>query len=206
MAHNDLYMENSKNHLTLLINDIENRLGRGMLSPKDFEYMHNVIETQLNEYVSVSTLKRIWGYTKYSSNPSASVLSTLCRLVGYRDWDYYKDNRLNPDKVPSETVLSDKITVDSDLVPGDRLRITWTPQRVCDVVYRGNNDFEVTASQNTSIKVGDWFSCSIIVAGEPLWISNLRQHGQPAVAYVCGKLGGVYFSRIINEPENKQVK
>ena len=199
-------MKQSNNDLSLLITDIEDRLGRGMRTPKDFEFLRNAIEVQLNEYVSTSTLKRIWGYTKYLSNPSTSVLSILCRMVGYRDWDYYRENRYGSNKAPSGTVLSDSIMVARDLKVGDRVRLTWNPQRVCDVVYQGNHNFEVIASRNTGIKVGDWLSCSLIVAGEPLFISNLRQHGQPAVAYVCGKLGGVYFSRIIDEPENKQVK
>lgn len=197
-------MTDSKDYLGFLITDIENRLGRGMLSPKDFDYLRNVIETQLNEYVSTSTLKRIWGYTKYSSSPSASILSTLCRLVGYRDWEYYKSNRFDTAKEPSGDVLSDRIDVANDLVPGDGLRLTWSPQRVCDVVYHGDNEFEVVDSQNTGIKAGNWFNCSIIVAGEPLWLSNLRQPGKPPVAYVCGKLGGVSFSRIVAENKKQQ--
>ncbi|MBP5562234.1 MAG: hypothetical protein J6X70_10635 [Muribaculaceae bacterium] len=197
-------MTENKNYLSLLITDVEDRIGRGLITHKDFEYLHDAIESQLKEQISMSTLKRIWGYTKYTSSPSASVLSILCRLVGYRDWNYYQSNRIDPENVPSATVLSDKIDVGHDLTAGDRLKITWSPQRVCEVIYHGNNEFEVVASQNTGIKVGDWFNCALIVAGEPLWLNNLRHPGKPAVAYVCGKLGGVSYSRIIESAQKTE--
>lgn len=173
--------------------DVEARLQRGMLSPKDFTYLNEVIVNELNERVSVSTLKRIWGYSSYNSKPSASILSSLCRLVGYRDWQDYVANRENTSRKPSETVMSDKIMVDTDLEVGAHLRLTWMPQRVCDIEYRGNNEFEVLSSVNTGIKPGDLFDCSLIVSGEPLWLSNLRQFGKAPVAYVCGKMGGIRF-------------
>ncbi|MBQ6649437.1 MAG: hypothetical protein IJM66_11400 [Muribaculaceae bacterium] len=186
-------MPENEKYIKLLLGDVENRLGRGMLSPKDFEYLNGVIKSELNESVSVSTLKRLWGYSKYFSSPSVSILSTLCRLVGYRDWADYQARRESGGKKPSAEVMCDKITVATDLEPGDRIRLTWEPQRVCDVVYHGDGDFEVLSSQNTGIKAGDWFSCSLIVSGEPLWLSNLRQYGKAPVAYVCGKQGGVRF-------------
>ncbi len=173
--------------------DVEARLQRGMLSPKDFTYLNEVIVNELNERVSVSTLKRIWGYSSYNSKPSTSILSSLCRLVGYRDWQDYVANRENTSRKPSETVMSDKIMVDTDLEVGAHLRLTWMPQRVCDIEYRGNNEFEVLSSVNTGIKPGDLFDCSLIVSGEPLWLSNLRQFGKAPVAYVCGKMGGIRF-------------
>lgn len=190
-------MSDKDKYVKLLTGDVDERAGRSMLSPKDFEYLHGIIASELNENVSVSTLKRLWGYSKYLSSPSVSILSTLSRLVGYRDWEDYKANRESSDKKPSSQVLSDKISVATDLEVGDRIRLTWSPQRVCDVLYHGDGDFEVLASQNTGIKAGDWFCCSLIVSGEPLWLSNLRQYGKAPVAYVCGKQGGVRFE-IVN--------
>jgi len=189
-------MTDNTNFIKLLLSDVEARMGRGMLSPKDFEFLSAMIEGDLNERVSVSTLKRLWGYSKYLSKPSVSILSTLSRFVGYRDWEDFRTNRESVENRPSGQVLSDKITVATDLEVGDRIRLTWAPQRVCDVMYHGDGDFEVLSSQNTGIKVGDWFSCSLIVSGEPLWLNNLRQYGKAPVAYVCGKQGGVQFEII----------
>ena len=191
-------MSDKDKYVKLLTGDVEERLGRGMLSPKDFEYLHGIIASELNENVSVSTLKRLWGYSKYLSSPSVSILSTLSRFVGYRDWEDYRANREKEDNAPSAIVLNDKITVSTDLEAGDRIKLTWSPHRVCEVVYHGDNEFEVLSSQNTGIKAGDWFCCSLIVSGEPLWLSNLRQYGKAPVAYVCGKQGGVQFELMHN--------
>ena len=191
-------MAENEKYVNLLIADVENRIQRGILSPKDFEHLHEAIKNELNESVSVSTLKRLWGYSKYLSKPSVSILSTLSRFVGYRDWEDYKANRECGNNKPSSQVLSDKITVSTDLEAGDRIKLTWSPHRVCEVVYHGDNEFEVLSSQNTGIKAGDWFCCSLIVSGEPLWLSNLRQYGKAPVAYVCGKQGGVQFELMHN--------
>lgn len=191
-------MTDNTNFIKILLSDVEARMGRGMLSPKDFEFLSATIEDGLNESVSVSTLKRLWGYSKYTSKPTSNTLSVLCRLVGYLDWEDYQAHRLESDRTPSAQVLGDKITVSTDLRPGDRVRLTWAPHRVCDIEYMGDNDFEVLSSQNTGIKAGDRFTCSLIVSGEPLWLSNLRQFGKAPVAYVCGKQGGVWFELIHN--------
>ena len=100
-ANNIQFMSDKDKYVKLLTGDVEERLGRGMLSPKDFEYLHGIITSELNESVSVSTLKRLWGYSKYLSSPSVSILSILCRLVGYRDWEDYRANREKEDNAPS---------------------------------------------------------------------------------------------------------
>ena len=194
MAQNDKFIK-------LLLGDIESKLQRGFISPKDFVFLHEVIYSELNERVSVSTLKRLWGYSKYLSSPTNSTLSTLSRLTGYRDWTDYVSHRDSDSHSVSEQVLNDKITVATDIDEGTRVRLTWDPQRVCDVVYRGDNEFEVIASQNTGVKVGDWFNCSLIVSGEPLWLSNLRRYGKAPTAYVCGKQGGVRFEILKNDSD-----
>lgn len=191
-------MGDNEQYLSSLKADVEARLQRGLLSPKDFEHLCGVISDELNERVSVSTLKRLWGYSKYMSSPSVSILSTLCRFVGYLDWEDYKTHRNDSERIPSAQVLGDKITVAADLMAGDRIRLTWSPQRVCEIEYLGNSEFVVLSSRNSGIKADDRFCCSLIVSGEPLWLNNLRQVGKAPVAYVCGKQGGVRFE-ILND-------
>ena len=192
-------MNQKDQYIKLLLGDIEVKYQRGFISPKDFEFLSDVISNELNERISVSTLKRLWGYTRYLSSPTNSTLSTLCRLLGFRDWADYTEHRNSAGRNPSAEVLSDRITVSTDLAEGDRVRLTWNPQRVCEVEYLGEGEFKVLSSQNTGVKAGDRFSCSLIVSGEPLWLSNLRHYGQAPVAYVCGKQGGVRFEILDNE-------
>ena len=72
---------------------------------------------------------------------------------------------------------------------------TWAPDRQCHVRYLGNQQFRVEASQNTRLHAGDYFQCSLIVEGEPLYLSNLLQPGRLATNYVCGKQGGIRFEK-----------
>jgi len=69
----------------------------------------------------------------------------------------------------------------------------WQPDRTCDVKYLGEQQFVVVASENTQLREGDTFECSLIIEGEPLYLDNLKQGELPAIAYVCGKKTGVFF-------------
>jgi hypothetical protein len=89
--------------------------------------------------------------------------------------------------------MNRRLSVEKELHYGEHLRLTWQPDRECDVEYLGNLTFRVVASKNTRLREDDTFECSLIVEGEPLYIDNLKQGEMPAVAYVCGKKTGVRF-------------
>lgn len=80
-----------------------------------------------------------------------------------------------------------------NLRKGDRVRLTWLPDRTCDILYEGSLSFRVTNSSYTRLQTGDTFHCSLIIEGEPLYLDNLQQQEQPPVVYVCGKKSGVYY-------------
>ncbi len=90
-------------------------------------------------------------------------------------------------------ILSRKLSVAQELFAGERLRLIWQPERICDIEYLGNLQFRVVASENTRLKAGDTFECSLIIEGEPLYLDNLRQDGQQPISYVCGNKSGVLF-------------
>ena len=58
-----------------------------MTTPKDFEYLRDCIYEECHEMLSISTLKRLWGYNKYDNTPRKSTLNPIARYVGFRDWD-----------------------------------------------------------------------------------------------------------------------
>ena len=81
------------------------------------------------------------------------------------------------------------------MTENDILTLYWQPGRVCRVRYVGNLLFQVVSSERTRLRTGDYFQCSLIVEGEPLYLTNLLQQGRLATNYVCGKNGGVRFER-----------
>ena len=181
------------NEIEKLCKDIEEALARPMLTPRDFTHLSKRVYARLHVMVSPTTLKRLWGYLNEGVQPRDSTLTILARFLGYRNWEDYRHNASLPAELQSNPVMSRKLSVTEELCPGDRVRLTWQPGRVCDIEYQGGIDFRVVASENTRLRAGDSFRCSLVVEGEPLYLDNLIQDGRPPVAYVCGKKNGVGF-------------
>ena len=175
-----------------LCKEIEAALNRQLQTPKDFEYLRERIYARLHVLVSRTTLMRIWGYIEKDVQPRVSTLNILSQFLGYKDWESFQENAMLPKEQQSNPIMSRKLSV-SELVRGDRLRLSWQPERICDIEYLGELTFRVVASENTRLHVGDTFQCSLIIEGEPLYIDNLKQGNHPPTAYVCGKKSGVYF-------------
>lgn len=179
-----------------LCNDIETALGRRMQTPKDFDHLRKRIYARLHILVSTTTLKRIWGYLGDGVETRESTLGILAQFLGYRDWEDYRKRSAQPGEEQSSPVMSRRLSVAEELHAGDCLRITWQPDRVCEVEYLGKQAFRVLKAEHTRLQAGDTFQCSLIIDGEPLYLDNLRQGNQPPVVYVCGKKSGVRFETI----------
>ncbi len=180
--------------------DIERALGKELRTPKDFEILHERIYNRLHIFISATTLKRVWGYLEDGVQSRQGTLDILARFIGFQDYEDYETNASTyKHGLQSSPVMSRKLNVDEELKTGDRLRITWHPERVCEVTYLGKLNFRVDNSKNTRIKKGDIFQCSLFIEGEPLYIDNLIQDNQPPVAYVCGKKSGIRFEKANND-------
>ena len=60
--------------------EVETLVGRSVKTPKDFEFLSRQIEGYTNETISVSTLKRMWGYVASPCKPSKYNLNLLSRM------------------------------------------------------------------------------------------------------------------------------
>ena len=89
-------MEIKVNDIALLRQKIEEKVGRQMYTPKDFELLSTCILNELHENVSPSTLKRMWGYVPTSSMPRESTLDILAQFLGYGNWQAYCDKASTP--------------------------------------------------------------------------------------------------------------
>ena len=178
-----------------LRSDIETALKKKLQTPKDFDLLSERIYARLHVLISRTTLMRMWGYVDENVKPRKGTLDILSQFLGYQDWDGYCQNSLLPKEQQSSPVMARRLSVGKELERGDMLRLTWHPDRVCDVEYQGNLQFRVVASENTRLRADDTFLCSLIIEGEPLYLDNLKQGVHPPVAYVCGKHSGVWFER-----------
>ena len=73
-------------HIEQLKNAVVAAFGQTLDSPTDYERLSADIEKKTGELISVSTLKRLFGYIKPGTVPRSSTLSVLARYVGYVGW------------------------------------------------------------------------------------------------------------------------
>jgi len=86
MKVNGHHMSKEIPELKFLLSEVEKAYGRGVHTTTDFEALSVVIEHDINERLSCSTLKRLWGYVSNHSSPSLATLNILSRYVGKRDF------------------------------------------------------------------------------------------------------------------------
>ncbi len=186
----------SADNLKRLKTAVEEKIGRKLDSPANFNYLSDLIQSTLMDYVSVSTLKRIWGYVSYSSSPTKSVLSILSRFVGYPHWDAFCDQTSTDTFIESMELTNSTIYI-KDLLLGDNLEIEWPPNRYCKLECIGLGQFRVIESRNSKLKCGDTFKTNLFAKGLPLYVTDLTQNGIGGKSYVAGTSHGLSSINII---------
>lgn len=169
---------------------VEARFGRTPVTPTDFLRLSEDIEHKSGAPISVSTLKRLWGYVKGYDSTRRFTYDILCRYVGYTSWETFlrtlNDHRTQSDFYTSEVLWSDTLSM------GDCVEVTWQPNRHCRFRYLGECRFLVEASENAKLEVGDRFRCEVFRAGHPLYLDDVCHQGSLG-SYVAGTCDGVLF-------------
>lgn len=171
---------------------VEGAIGRKLSTPKDFIFLSEQIFARLHVMLSPTTLKRFWGYLKEGGEPRLSTLNVLSQYVGYKGWDEFCDSGKKSEQIQSNFLLSRCLRVE-DLKIGQKVILTWLPDRKCVIEYEGNRQFKVLCSENAKMKMADTFYCSVFMEGEPLYIDRLLRDGLGEVSYVAGKVSGIRF-------------
>lgn len=171
--------------ITTLLSSIEERLGRPVKSPTDFDLLSLRISETISEHISSTTLKRLYGYISTDHTPRYSTLSTLSRFVGYSDWDDFCLRGVNTSSSESGFLSCKQIDV-CNLTVGDRIELCWRPNRRCVIIYNGNNCFTIQEAYRTKIVPGDTFTALSFMLGHPLYISDLRHDDDIPRSYVAG--------------------
>lgn len=168
---------------------IEEMVGRGLKTPRDFTWLSELIAERVHERVSSSTLRRFWGYVNEGVGASKYTKDVLARFLGFLDFSAFVALQ-GKGEVQSQLVLSEQVTSD-DLYVGQMLRLTWFPDRVCIVRHEGYAQFTVVESRNSRLTKGDTFECHLFINHEPAYLHEWEHPGQQAVTYVIGKKNGI---------------
>ena len=170
--------------------DIEKQLQRRIKTPYDFEFLTGVVWERLHEHISPTTLKRLWGYIDGADTTRRSTLCLLSRFLGYEDWEAYMAALTNRTDVESEVFAGEGLSI-NDLRAGDKIEVTWLPNRRCVFQYEGDAHFLVTEAENAKLQVGDRFETACFILGKPLYIDRLVRGDEPPTAYVAGAKNGL---------------
>jgi len=177
-------------HITLLRQLVEESADHTIATSNDFIFLSGEIQGRLKENLSVSTLKRLWGYVEGYTSVRPSTLDILARFTGFPDWETFVSDYCEVESVQSSHRVVGESLFAKDLSVGDNVEIRWNPNRRLLLNYLGGNIFTITESENAKLKAGDRFLCQRFILNQPLFVDVLSDDGQTAV-FVMGNKGGL---------------
>ncbi len=173
-----------------LLEEVCRTTGRRIETPQDFDYLSVCIFKRMRVPISVSTLKRVFGYVGGGVQPSRHTLNLLARYVGYEDYEHFCVS--GGESVSQSQFFGGTDVLRTETISvGARIRLTWRPDRVCVVRYLGDRRFEVEEAQQTKLSVGDVFSTMVFINYEPLYL-DIHSKEVPMV-FVAGKKDGIMY-------------
>ena len=181
--------------LAYLLDEVEQKYGRRIATTTDFESLSVVIEHQIGEMLSSSTLKRLWGYVSLNPTPRIATLDILSRYIGHKNFKAFCES-LKESKAFVSTFFTSKYQTVSELTPGVMVTIGWAPNRAVNLNYLGEFQFEVLSSENSQLLPGDRFELSEIIVGYPLYISRILRDGEYTPSYVAGRQRGISIMKV----------
>ena len=174
---------------TLLL-AVEKKYGRPLEHTNDFRMLSAQIEYECKDVVSVSTLKRLWGYVSHKTTPRAATLDVLSRFVGYKDFSDFRVSKLGGISEASEYVDVSCVTA-HDVPEGGRLTIGWAPNRLLHLRKVGEQEWEVVTIHNSKLLAGDRFESACFFRGLPLFLPSVLRGADVLPAYIAGKKEGL---------------
>ena len=180
-----------------LCRDIEQHFGQQLQSPADFQLLLQQIWEKQHAVLSLSTIKRLWGYVASNGTPRLSTLNTMAQFLGFADWNAYLVALEQRGGIESALCTGEGIQT-ADLQAEDRIVVAWQPNRQCTFRYLGDNQFIVEESKNAKLQQGTTFSAARFMIGQPMYLDNILLADGTRTSYVAGKRNGLTSVTKIN--------
>lgn len=172
--------------------EVEKYLDSSMSIPDDFAKASECIRIATGEYLSSTTLMRIWGYVRDTGanySPSVFSLRVLCNLIGFRNMEEY---------LTSSALIQSKEYygryIESNTLPeGTDLEVSWSPNRRIRLRHLGSTLFEVLESENSRLKNGDKVECGCFTSKAPAYFNRVFRAGVMPFTYVAGSAYGITY-------------
>lgn len=188
---------NHSPEIKCLRSDLEQRMGQQLQSPADFQLLIQQMWEKNHGVLSLSTIKRLWGYVESNGAPRLSTLNTLAQFLGFTDWNAYLVALEQRGGTESAMFTGEGINT-ADLQAGDRIAVAWQPNRQCTFRYLGDNQFVVEVSKNAKLQRGTTFSAVRFTIGHLMYLDNILLTDGTHTSYVAGKRNGLTSVTKIN--------
>ncbi len=179
-----------------LLRMVKERYNKPLVTAGEYEDFSIYIKEQTGEYISVSTLKRLWGYVNETHIPRSYTLNILARLAGHED--FYKFSKwLKANPAFNSSFFSTKQVSSSKLSIGQKIEIGWAPDRLIRLSYMGNSLFVVEDVKSSKLKVGDTFENEHFFLGHPLFLPYILRDNTRTKPFIAGRNGGLTILNVI---------
>lgn len=172
---------------------VEEKMGCEVNSPEQIAHLSQLLV--LNE----DTIRRIWGFRDSGyKHIRRSTIDILCKYAGYSGWEaFVKANNRSLTADSLEFVDNNAVRAE-DLNIGDKVAISWLPDRLCTLLYCGQANWRVLeVCHSHTLHVGDVFSSSIIAVHRPFYLDNVTRDGKNIGGILIAKEYGIQTASLI---------
>ena len=176
--------------LEALVDITNSNLGYIPSTPAEFNELSRMIQQKTGRSISLSSIKRIWGYVRYEGFPSVTTLNTLAMYNEFKDWETFLIGNTG-DTGEESCFIDDTVINAEDLNVGDKLLLTWDDEKSCEIECIEPLRFRVNASRNIKLEVGDTLSFHSLCIAHPIYICDICRGNISFPAYIGARKGGL---------------
>lgn len=177
---------------------VEQAYGKLLATTTDYEEFSFFLEKKTGSKVSASTLKRLYGYVSDNHKPRMVTLDILSQYIGHRNYMKFKQWLKTSTKYNSSFFKASQL-ISSDLEKGTEVTIGWSPNRILRLLYLGESTYEILASENSKLQVGDHFVTGCFIKEQPLYLPYIERNGERTASFVAGRNGGLTLINVISK-------
>ena len=173
-----------------VIEKLREKSGNEIRLSRDCELLALDIESVTGEHIGMNTMKRLLGFIADERTPRTSTLDVIARYLGYDNWDTLRladENSSNSSFDDRDEYLA------CYMEKGQRLLISYPPNRSLTIEHLDSNRFQVVESENSKLLAGDQLTLTHVVRGYPLLVAEVNRNGQNLGAFTAGKEQGIDF-------------
>lgn len=180
--------------LEALVRITNENLGYEPTTPSEFNELLMRIQKTTGHTLSLSSIKRLWGYVKYNGTFSPTTLNILARFNGKKDWESFKRSIEKEVEITNDDdsgFHSDTMIDTGKYKAGDRIQLRWGDHKGCDMKCVEHMRFKVERALNIKLKEGDIVTLHTLCIGHPVNVSDIVRDDMKFTSYVGAKKNGL---------------